>query len=273
MSNKRTFTNEEILDIIDLYVNKGWFVDTIRKKYSCRVNAIKRVLTENDIPIRRKSVLINKFLKEDYFENINTEAKAYLLGFITADGSVLYRNRKSATGVLSLSVKSSDIEIINLLKTELNCESKIGYNKRKDKECVSISISSTKLVKSLEKYGVVPNKTYKLNKIYTNFEDNELLIHYLRGLIDGDGCISFNKEKNKSFIYFCSYSKEFVESFRVTVNNLINIKCKNSTFCVGATYRASWSLQSARAVCELLYTNCSFYLTRKYNRAKVILGV
>ena len=35
-----------------------------------------------------------KNYNEDYFEQIDTEDKAYFLGFIYADGSVIYDNEK-----------------------------------------------------------------------------------------------------------------------------------------------------------------------------------
>ena len=272
--NKRIFKEEEIKDIIELYTIYGWYIETIRKKYSCKPKVIKEILLNNNIDIRKGSVIVNRFLKEDYFENIDTEEKAYLLGFITADGSVMYRNRKSNGGVLSLQVKPSDIEIIYLLKNELNCGSKIGYDKRDKKESVSVKISSTKLVQSLEKYGVVQNKTYSLDKIYDNFNNQELLRHYLTGLLDGDGCISFfDKEKSKSHVYFCSYSKKFVESFRKSINDIANILCKNKPYFVKTSYRVCWNGKFAEEVCRFLYSNCNCYLTRKYNRAKVMFRV
>lgn len=265
------FTQEDIDNIIKLYTIDKMYITTIKDIYHCKATSITNLLKNNGIDIRSRAIRVNKFLNEDYFKKIDTEAKAYLLGFLTADGSVTYRKRKTEQATLKLEVNIRDAEVINLLKTELNCESKLFYRKKNNSETVSVSISSLKVVKDLEKYFITPNKTYLLNKIYDDFETKELLIHYMRGLIDGDGAISYNKYTGKSYIYLCGYSKDFVESFRIKLNSLIKNKANNNTFDAKSAYRCSWANDRAKSVCELLYSNCNCYLTRKYNLANVIL--
>lgn len=262
----------DINNIIKLYTSDKLYISTIKDMYKCKAETISKLLKNNNIEIRSRAIRVNKFLKEDYFETIDTEAKAYLLGFLTADGSVGYRKRKTEQATLKLEVAIRDIEIIHLFKSELNCDSKIRYCKRNNSETVMVSISSLKIAKDLEKYFIVPNKTYSLNNIYEDFNSKDLMVHYLRGLMDGDGAISYNKETGKSYIYFCGYSKEFVDSFRLKVNSFTGTNSKNNTFNAKTAYRCSWTTKYAKEVCELLYSNCNCYLTRKYNLANVILN-
>jgi hypothetical protein len=51
-----------------------------------------------------------------YFHIIDTKAKAYLLGFIAADGSVV---KSGNTRYLTITLKYEDKEVLEFLKTEL----------------------------------------------------------------------------------------------------------------------------------------------------------
>lgn len=271
VSKKRVWTQEQILDIIDLYTNKGMTMNFIKDKYGTKAETISKILRDNNIEIKRTGCIKNRLLKEDYFDTIDTEAKAYLLGFITADGSVHYRKRKSDKGILRLEIQIRDIEIINLLKQELNSGSKITYSKRDKKETVILSISSDKIVKSLAKYGVVPNKTYSLDSIYKDFNNKELLRHYLRGLIDGDGCITSIKNGQQWLLYFCTYSKAMALDFKDTTNKLVGLSSNNKVYDCKTSYRAAWNKrEDVYKICKFLYTDCNYYLTRKYQRANMI---
>lgn len=271
ISKKRIWTQEQILDIIDLYANKGMTMNFIKDKYSTKAGVISKILRDNNIEIKRTGCTKNRLLKEDYFDVIDSEAKAYLLGFITADGSVHYRKRNSNKGVLRLGVQIRDIEIINLLKHELNSGSKIIYDKREKKETVLLSVSSDKIVKSLAKYGVVPNKTYSLDSLYKDFNNEDLFRHYLRGLIDGDGCITSTKNEQHWLLYFCSYSKMMALDFKDTINKMVGLSIHNNVYDCKTSYRAAWNKkEDVCKICKFLYTNCNYYLTRKYQKANMV---
>ena len=62
-------------------------------------------------------------IMKDYFETINTPNKAYLLGFITADGAVTGKHKEPTC--CSIEVKDTDKDVILFAKQEINPESTI----------------------------------------------------------------------------------------------------------------------------------------------------
>ena len=79
---------EEILNYYYKYKNENF--KTIAKKLNVSQRSVPRVLQEYGVNTRLKNRYVIK--NENYFENIDTEFKAYALGFIYADGFVGVHN-------------------------------------------------------------------------------------------------------------------------------------------------------------------------------------
>lgn len=123
------------------------------------------------------------YVIEDYFNSIDTENKAYILGFLFADGSV-----SSSGYYLSIDLQERDFEILNIIRTEICLyEPKYIIKTLKNKKYIKLCICSKKICDSLMRIGCVPNKTtmgiFPLIK-------NDLYKHFIRGYFDGDGCIT-----------------------------------------------------------------------------------
>src|SRR5574343_1289473 len=95
--------------------------------------------------------VLNKYRKYNpvdlYFDNIDTDKKAYLLGYFIADG---YIDNKR----ICFNSSIDDIEVFNLIKTEISQTSKLTFSNKqtgvaKRKEQVSIRITSEKIIKTL----------------------------------------------------------------------------------------------------------------------------
>ena len=115
-------------------------------------------------------------LKEDFFKEIDTEEKAYILGFLFADGSV-------GKNQISITLKADDIEVLNNIKNNIYlCDRPIktyrGYKR--------LVISSKKMVNDLISLGCVPRKTFKLK--FPKLKKS-LVKHFIRGYFDGDGSV------------------------------------------------------------------------------------
>lgn len=143
----------------------------------------------------------------DYFNKIDTEYKAYILGFIYADGSIVYTtdNRENS---LVISIQKEDSYILEKLLKEVNNNSLIDKKPQKDnwRNQKTARINSTEICRALENIGCFRNKT----SVGMNFPNLpiELIPHFIRGFFDGDGCINIKKDiyrgKNKTTI---NYSK------------------------------------------------------------------
>lgn len=130
-------------------------------------------------------------VEEDYFEIIDTIEKAYILGFIYADGSV---TNKNSNYVLNISQVEKDKDILEKIRDilipsrELLVVSKRGKGSYSQNSIYRLTITNKKIVQDLEKIGfngLKENRTFPLiNK--------SLLSHFIRGYFDGDGFISIS---------------------------------------------------------------------------------
>jgi len=59
---------------------------------------------------------------------------------------------------------------------------------------------STEMANDLAKFGVVPRKTSTVDMPILN---ETVMPHLIRGMIDGDGCVSINSTTNKISCSFC----------------------------------------------------------------------
>lgn len=200
-------------------------------------------------------------MNETYFDSIDTETKAYLLGFITADGTI---NDKRKTPILQVHISIKDIYIINLLISEIGCTIKPYINK--SGTSISYRTTSKKLCESLGMYNVYPRKTGNEKLAFEKIPES-LVNHYIRGLIDGDGWICNTEIANGSYrtcIGYCGsemacsqmqyYLNKRLGLFPVTVSK---IKDKNN-------YKINYSsTNDIDKLKKYLYCNANVFLQRK----------
>lgn len=131
-------------------------------------------------------------LNENYFSKLS-DVSAYFLGFIAADGHITnYENKKN---YLIINIIESDKEILERIKFQLSYDGKIySTPKNNGQTQVSIRICSNILKNDINEYINTNNKTFDL-RWCKNISD-DLMISFIRGYFDGDGCVHFNKEKS-----------------------------------------------------------------------------
>lgn len=117
-----------------------------------------------------------KYTFTNNLKNIDTPEKAYWFGFIHADGSI---NNNG----LNLEINKRDIEQIKNFNIFMQST---GVIRETAKDCVATGIYSTELSLELQSIGLIKNKSKVYQKVNIEYD---LLRHYYRGLIDGDGWI------------------------------------------------------------------------------------
>lgn len=151
-------------------------------------NSINRYIRKHKLrPAEKKRIKLE--LNHDFFEVIDTEEKAYWLGFLMADGNV-YNRGNNYTISLKIQTKDRDSVIASGEALETNATLEEFEETRKGTKTYSTSlrVNSVKMAKDLAKYGVVPRKSRK-ERISENIP-KELKHHFMRGYFDGDGHIS-----------------------------------------------------------------------------------
>ena len=213
-----------------------------------------------------------RYFNDRYFDKIETPNQAYWLGFIYADGYIVKRE-SDRNCELGINIQSGDIELLKDFNNELGGVHNITYSHDEKYICnnlkmsitdsVTLRIYSKNIVNDLIKNKVIQNKTQ--SQIFPVVEDN-LFFDFLRGYIDGDGCIYVNQNK-------ISASQVHITSSHDEVLNYI----KNKLFLYGISsrvykekenkYRIYINHKSALKLLDMIYYDENVQkLNRKYEK-------
>jgi len=200
-------------------------------------------------------------LDEKFFENIDTEQKAYWLGFILADGCI-------SQDSLVIALASRDKRHLKKFLKDIESNYKIHdrtcvrtFNgKTKEYRESRIQIGSKKLVQGLLKQGVTPNKSLTAEPIKVK---KDLQRHFWRGVFDGDGSIA-----KKYFRINLGGTPTICRGFLNVINHLsfesnpvifLDKELKNF-----ARFRLN-KQRDVLKVLDYLYKDAKVYLDRKYD--------
>lgn len=194
---------------------------------------------------------------ERFFKTINTEEKAYWLGFIMADGCVYQKGRRNALHIqLCKKDKKHLQKFLNCLKSK-----RPVFEFR---SVCSIGINSKKLIADLSQYGIVPRKAHKT--YFPNQISEYLKQHFIRGIFDGDGSISFEQRNGQAHFNIAGTKK-----LLITIQKILMKKCQlNKTKIVKcSTYYLSYGgNRQGKRILNYLYKDATVYLDRKYQLYK-----
>lgn len=260
-------TTEDRKTIIDFYYkHKEIKVGDMNRYLNVSKRTLRQVLVDAGINTKLKNRYVIQ--NENYFENIDTEFKAYILGFIYADGFVGDHD----DFCFGLSDKCEDnYKLLNYFKEELGTNLNVLQTKTQDGYGHYIfKFSKKKIVSDLNKLGVFPRKS--LNMTYFPNIPEQHMNHFIRGYFDGDGSI---------FTYYDSYDKrkrycmeilgtpDFLEQMQLVICNCCNVKhtrLHDVKRIPGLTRIAYKGINSLVKIREYLYKNATYYLAYKHDR-------
>lgn len=253
------------------------------EEYAINRNA-KEIAIREGIPLQTMYYYIRKLgynkprrihcFNEDYFHNVNSQNKAYILGFIMADGCVCKSTEdKQNPDRLIINISHKDKCILEFIKEELGCDyiikDYIPTNTYAINMMSSLTINSTKMCNDLMNLGIIPNKTGY--ESFPNIRTN-LKRHFIRGFLDGDGWVT-NSSGNTFTIGFISNSEllhdiksilkeclDLQSTASITEDSRENKKNKNIFYL---QYSRKEDVQKLK---HFLYHKANFYLSRKYSK-------
>lgn len=220
-----------------------------------------------------------------YFEKIDEEYRAYILGFIYADGSVgqPLGNRQLK---LTIAIQLEDGYILKKLANEAGgrdvyiSHSPSSVIKNWKKKAV-LDISSNQIGNSLINYGCKINKS-RVGMEFPNL-DNHLIPHFIRGFLDGDGSIIIkkinykykrkttrnlkvsHKQRYKLKIAFCSTDKVFLETIAkhlpIKKYYLVSKKRKQIVYILWIE-----NPEDVNNSLNYLYKDATYFLKRKHDK-------
>lgn len=211
------------------------------------------------------------YFNEDFFEVIDTEEKAYWLGFIAADGCVYERGPHKERLGFSMSLAEKDYNHLLKFKESLYINQLPHKRKRAlfGPELISYfyQLSSTKLCIDLVNKGITPRKSLILEP--PKNVPGELVHHWVRGYFDGDGCVSDSKNTLSNLQISCMGTIKVLE-FIIKVSG-IETQVRNSNS------RAFRFVTSKYSNIQRFYNNIMkdsiIFLDRKKNKFEAFKGL
>jgi len=253
-------------DIVKSYI-KGKPLKYLAQKYNTSKNPIRKLLIKQGIEIRSHSEESKKHkIKEDYFENINNEEKAYVLGFLYADGC----NTRKGLGMFLQKRDKKFLERIISCLLENKEDVKLLCKENKKTNSYGFILSRKAISESLTKQGCVPNKSLILRFPTQKQVRSDLVFHFIRGYFDGDGCVTYNKKKDLLQVTFLG-----TEEFLLELQKILFLKNIDSfLYDIKETKIKNLyiSLNSREKLYKELYKNSTIFLKRKFKKFKQKFG-
>ena len=209
-----------------------------------------------------------------YFDSIDTYAKAYIVGFIAADGALV---KKRTSTSLTITIKYEDKAVLEFIKSEIGNKHKLqeiirpsSYNPHKIIHHIRYCISDKNISQSLNKLGITSNKSLTMGNIIENIP-YKYRDAFIIGYFDGDGSVTIRDGlypndrgalcKDYSLYIQIRGTKEFLTG----ICNHLNI---TETHIHQNDSIPHLSFASKKDTYRLFqcYKNLPFYYERKYNK-------
>lgn len=246
------------LVIIERYKN-GESATSLTKEFNAPLAAMYRFLRKNNVKIRDYSESQQKLkCNREYFDKIDSEDKAYWLGFIAADGGV-HKNS------LIIGLAARDINHVKKFKAHIQSEHKIREYINSDKPRCQIAITSKYIVKSLSGRGIKERKSLTIEEVVVPYE---YLRHFFRGYFDGDGTICHFKKDSTKWRFSVLGTEIFLEWMRQWLMSqlLLPISGVQKPFDRKIHVLQCANQETVRKIFHLLYKDSTIYLDRKYEK-------
>lgn len=264
------FTKEQELQIIDMYQNQKMSTVAIGKVFNCTHKPVAKVLERNGIK-RVGNGQRKYFFDEHYFDVIDNQKKAYILGLLFADG-----NNCPSKGTIRISLKEEDKAILEQIRQELKLEKPLKYQDNSNdnhngyvsKNAWILDCFSSYMCQTLNDIGLVPNKSLivEFPKI-----PNNLISHFVRGYYDGNGSIyrTIKTENNHHVIVTITSTLSFCKTLSEICTNELDIFCPiyDASNHNGITKVFTLSGRNkAKKFLDWMYKDADMFLQRKYDR-------
>lgn len=257
-------TQKEIDKIIELY-NAGKNVVDIAKQLKRERHVVVKYLKQNGIQ-NRSSLFTSKYaINENFFDVIDSEAKAYYLGFLYADGHISKHGQKT----IVVAVNSKDEILLKHFLESMECSypiyhippstvvDKDGNTYHKGPQS-RISITNRHMHDRLVELGMI-------DKLHVPKDIEKLFGHFIRGVFDGDGCFCPDKRcvatGRLSILAekcFCEELDLLLRSMEIDNNYVRRVK--------GIYSFEKYEKHSLNKLYQIIYQNAHYYLKRKFDK-------
>ena len=194
---KKVISDQEVEAIYKMYKD-GTKVSDIAKDFGVTNSTIYTRLNRRYGPLgKERAVNKRKYtVDESFFEIIDTQEKAYIMGWFYSDGS-----NSVSPNIAKIDVAEDSVDILIKIREVIGSNARIipmknsanSYAGENAQMLYRLGIYNKKVSKQIAALGICGNVTY--TRTWPEWLSEDLEPHFIRGLIDGDGCISISKKK------------------------------------------------------------------------------
>jgi len=261
-------TEEHIDEIIIMYKTGKYNYKQIANHFNRHLSSIAKLLNKRGFIAKSQSELQRKYkVDESFFDEIDTEDKAYFLGLLYADGCNNVNNYE-----ITLCLEYSDLHIIkSFLKSIKSGHPIVKFSRLTNgviKEYCRISIGSKRLSLSLENLGCMQTKTFKI-EVPTLLPCN-LINHFFRGYFDGDGCFGINKKIKSNMLIHITSNKFFLLQLQELLVRFIGLNKTKILQSANKNPKIGVLCYGGRNNCikirDWMYNDATIFLKRKHKK-------
>ena len=177
------------------YLKKGYSLRKISEKENIPLTTLRYYVNKNNL--KQYNNFVRNIDDKDFFKNINTKEKAYIIGFILGDGEI------HNTNDVHLGIKLSDKQLIYDINTYLPWEGHIKEDLTFDKKTrrfprIRFNFRSRAFGKVLVK--MFGNRL--ASKRNMPIISKPLRPYLIAGLFDSDGCITYGFRKDRNRLWY-----------------------------------------------------------------------
>lgn len=278
------FNEEKLVKYIynKYYIDKHLSVLKLEKIFNHNRYIFYRLFNKYNLKTRNfREIKMQYSCDSKYFDAIDTEDKAYWLGFLYADGYIQKESISGYSKKVGISLSETDKEHLEKFKKCISSNVPIhtykvnsGYNT--NSTYCRIMLTEPKIVNDLIDKGCFEHKT-NIIKFPTEQQVPKILLkHFIRGYFDGDGSLKQRKSKYKTGIIDYDYvinflgTDDFLNGIQnyLLENKIINKKynfTKRKNNQTVSSFEFGGNIAALR-FCNFIYGDANIYLDRKYQR-------
>lgn len=171
---------------------------------------------------------------------------------------------------IKIELMKSDEKVLSILSNKIfNFKKLVDFKiKGQKKEYCRFLANSERMRQDLIKLGCMPNKTWKIT-----FPDVPYISHFIRGYLDGDGCISISATGRCRVIFTCN--PEFAAGLSDFLQRELDIKTSTTKYkksnVVDVTIN---NINHCEKFLNYIYMDCqNCFIDRKFDKYQEVLRI